>query len=97
MDKKTIMIALGGNSLSPKGSSGTVGEQFSFTRRTMDHLSEFILKDYNICITHGNGPQVGNDYRMDLTNDVIPPPLGICVAILKGRSDIWSSKHSKIN
>ena len=87
MDKKTIMIALGGNSLSPKGSSGTVGEQFSFTRRTMDHLSEFILKDYNICITHGNGPQVGDELlRMDLTNDVVPPlPLGICVANTQGQ------------
>ena len=87
MDKKTIMIALGGNSLSPKGSSGTVGEQFSFTRKTMDHLSEFILKDYNICITHGNGPQVGNELlRMDLTNDVVPPlPLGICVANTQGQ------------
>ena len=87
MDKKTIMIALGGNSLSPKGSSGTVGEQFSFTRRTMDHLSEFILIDYNICITHGNGPQVGNELlRMDLTNDVVPPlPLGICVANTQGQ------------
>ena len=87
MDKKTIMIALGGNSLSPKGSSGTVGEQFSFTRKTMDHLSEFILKDYNICITHGNGPQVGNELlRMDLTNDVVPPlPLGMCVANTQGQ------------
>ena len=87
MDKKTIMIALGGNSLLPKGSSGTVGEQFSFTRRTMDHLSEFILKNYNICITHGNGPQVGNELlRMDLTNDVVPPlPLGICVANTQGQ------------
>ena len=87
MDKKTIMIALGGNSLSPKGSSGTVGEQFSFTIRTMDHLSEFILKDYNICISHGNGPQVGNELlRMDLTNDVVPPlPLGICVANTQGQ------------
>tara|TARA_X000000950_G_scaffold288225_1_gene403987 strand:+ start:11401 stop:12345 length:945 start_codon:yes stop_codon:yes gene_type:complete len=87
MDKKTIMIALGGNSLSPKGSSGTVGEQFSFTRRTMEHLSEFILQDYNICITHGNGPQVGNELlRMDLTNDVVPPlPLGICVANTQGQ------------
>ena len=87
MDKKTIMIALGGNSLSPKGSSGTVGEQFSFARRTMDNLSEFILKDYNICITHGNGPQVGNELlRMDLTNDIVPPlPLGICVANTQGQ------------
>ena len=62
MDKKTIMIALGGNSLSPKRSSGTVSERFSFARKTMDHLSEFILKDYNICITHGNGPQVEMNY-----------------------------------
>ena len=87
MAKKTIMIALGGNSLSPKGSSGTVGEQFSFTRRTMEHLSEFILKDYNMCITHGNGPQVGNELlRMDLTNDIVPPlPLGICVANTQGQ------------
>ena len=87
MDKKTIMIALGGNSLSPKGSSGTVGEQFLFTRRTMDHLSEFIIKDYNLCITHGNGPQVGNELlRMDLTNNLVPPlPLGICVANTQGQ------------
>ena len=87
MDKKTIMIALGGNSLSSKGSSGTVGEQFLFTRRTMDHLSEFIIKDYNLCITHGNGPQVGNELlRMDLTNDLVPPlPLGICVANTQGQ------------
>ena len=87
MGKKTIMIALGGNSLSPKGSSGTVGEQFSFTRRTMEHLSKFILKDYNICITHGNGPQVGNELlRMDLTNDLVPPlPIGICVANTQGQ------------
>ena len=87
MGKKTIMIALGGNSLSSKESSGTVSEQFSLTRRTMEYLSEFILKDYNICITHGNGPQVGNELlRMDLTNDVVPPlPLGICVANTQGQ------------
>ena len=87
MDEKTIMIALGGNSLSPKGSSGTVGEQFSFTRRTMEHLSEFILKDYNICITHVNGPQAGNELlRMNLTNDVVPPlPLYVFVVNIQGQ------------
>ena len=76
------MVALGGNSLFPWGSLGAVGEQFSFTRMTMERLSEFILQDYNLCITHGNGPQVGNELlRMDLTNDVLPPlPLGICAA-----------------
>ena len=81
------MIALGGNSLSPKGSSGSVAEQFAYTRKTMDYLSAFITLDYNICITHGNGPQVGNELlRMDLTNDKVPPlPLGICVANTQGQ------------
>ena len=87
MKKQTVMIALGGNSLSPKGSSGSVAEQFAYTRKTMDYLSAFITLDYNICITHGNGPQVGNELlRMDLTNDKVPPlPLGICVANTQGQ------------
>ena len=87
MTKQTIMIALGGNSLSPKGSSGSVAEQFAYTRKTMDYLSAFITLGYNICITHGNGPQVGNELlRMDLTNDKVPPlPLGICVANTQGQ------------
>ena len=87
MKKQTVMIALGGNSLSPKGSSGSVAEQFAYTRKTMDYLSAFITLGYNICITHGNGPQVGNELlRMDLTNDKVPPlPLGICVANTQGQ------------
>ena len=87
MTKKTVMIALGGNSLSPKGSYGSVTEQFAYTRKTMNYLSTFIARDYNICITHGNGPQVGNELlRMDLTNDKVPPlPLGICVANTQGQ------------
>ena len=81
------MIALGGNSLSPKGKTGSIEEQFSYTRKTMDGLSNFIDLNYNICITHGNGPQVGNELlRMDLTNEQVPPlPLGVCVANTQGQ------------
>ena len=87
MHNKTIMIALGGNSLSPKGSTGSVTEQFSLARKTMNNLSEFIDLNYNICITHGNGPQVGDELlRMDLTSETVPPlPLGICVANTQGQ------------
>ena len=87
MHNKTIMIALGGNSLSPKGSTGSVTEQFSLARKTISNLSEFIDLNYNICITHGNGPQVGDELlRMDLTSDTVPPlPLGICVANTQGQ------------
>ena len=81
------MIALGGNSLSPKGKTGSIEDQFSHTRKTMDGLSNFIDLNYNICITHGNGPQVGNELlRMDLTNEKVPPlPLGVCVANTQGQ------------
>ena len=81
------MIALGGNSLSPKDKTGSIEDQFSYTRKTMDGLSSFIDLNYNICITHGNGPQVGNELlRMDLTNEEVPPlPLGVCVENTQGQ------------
>ena len=87
MKKQTIMIALGGNSLSTKGKTGTIEDQFFHARKTMTGLSSFIDLNYNICITHGNGPQVGNELlRMDLTNEQVPPlPLGICVANTQGQ------------
>jgi carbamate kinase len=80
------MIAMGGNSLSPKGEAGTITQQFSHTRETLDGIGNFIERGYNLCINHGNGPQVGNELlRMDLTHDKVPPlPLGICVAGTQG-------------
>ena len=87
MKKSTAMIALGGNSLSPKGVAGSIEQQFRYTRDTMDGLSIFIRSSYNICITHGNGPQVGDAlHRMDLTSEQIPPlPLCVCVAGTQGQ------------
>ncbi len=80
------MLALGGNALSPKDQMGTIKEQFERTRQSLNGIMEFINIGYNICITHGNGPQVGNELlRMDLTHDQVPPlPLGLCVAATQG-------------
>ena len=80
------MIALGGNSLSNKDGIGSIAEQFSKTRKALESLSEFIDKKCNLCINHGNGPQVGNELlRMDLTyKEVTPLPLGLCVANTQG-------------
>ena len=80
------MIAMGGNSLSPKGEAGTIAQQFAHTRETLDGIGNFIERGYNLCINHGNGPQVGNELlRMDLTHDKVPPlPLGVCVAGTQG-------------
>ena len=82
----TVMIAMGGNSISQKGEAGEISQQFYHTRQTLNAISHFIDHKYNICINHGNGPQVGNElYRMDLTHDQIAPlPLGVCVAATQG-------------
>ena len=86
MISRTAMIAMGGNSLSPKGETGTITQQFAHTRETLDGIGNFIELGYNLCINHGNGPQVGNELlRMDLTHDKVPPlPLGVCVAGTQG-------------
>ena len=83
---KTAMIALGGNALSPKGETGTIAQQFAKTRESLEGIFNLIAQEYQICITHGNGPQVGDELlRMDLTHDAIPAhPLGVCVASTQG-------------
>ena len=80
------MIAMGGNSISPKSGTGKIEEQFERTREAFDGISHFIKRGYNLCINHGNGPQVGNEImRMELTQDTVPPlPLGVCVASTQG-------------
>ena len=80
------MIAMGGNSISPKSGTGRIEEQFERTREAFDGISHFIKRGYNLCINHGNGPQVGNEImRMELTQETVPPlPLGVCVASTQG-------------
>ena len=56
--EKTAIIALGGNALSNKSQAGTINDQFSNTRKSLTEIIKFLKEDYNICITHGNGPQV---------------------------------------
>ena len=80
------MIALGGNALSPKNEAGTIYQQFAHTRESLEAIMHFVNLDYNLCLTHGNGPQVGDElFRMELTQSDVPPlPLGVCVAETQG-------------
>mgnify|MGYP000022306460 CR=1 FL=1 len=82
----TVMVSLGGNAISPKNESGTIDEQFAHTRESLAAVMGFVKRRYNICISHGNGPQVGAELqRNELTQDVIPPlPLGVLVANTQG-------------
>lgn len=86
--KKLAVVALGGNALLQSGQSGTIDEQETNVYETAECLLKLLERDYNIVITHGNGPQVGN---IMLANSAghkmygIPEmPLDICVAYSQG-------------
>lgn len=81
-----IVVALGGNALIQQGERGTIEEQFSNTRKSIDGIIYCIKQGYSVVITHGNGPQVGNMLLMvEYSRDKVPAfPLGVCVADTEG-------------
>ncbi len=83
-----VVIALGGNALLRGNEIGSISEQERNSRSTTENLINLIKQGYEIIITHGNGPQVGN---IVLRNEAgyskykIPRmPLDICVADSQG-------------
>ena len=77
----TTVVALGGNALIRPGDRGTAAEQSARLREAARSL-EPLLDDPRIVITHGNGPQVGNELlRQERAADEVPPlPLYLAVA-----------------
>lgn len=84
---KPLVIALGGNAISPEGEADTIENQFLHTRATADRVATLVKDGWErIVITHGNGPQVGNVVRrVEHSRDIAPwLPLDICVADTQG-------------
>ena len=86
MDPPGIVIALGGNALSPAGEAGTIAQQFGHTRDSLGAVVDLAAEGWRIAIVHGNGPQVGNALtQQEVARDVVPPlPLGVLVAATQG-------------
>jgi len=88
MKKKLAVVALGGNAILRGDQVGTIDEQEQNTTETLENLVFLINEGYNIVITHGNGPQVGNilmrnDAGEQLYN-IAQMPVDICVADSQG-------------
>ncbi len=83
---KTILLAVGGNSLIRAGQRGTIEEQFENAKKTAEHIADLIQNGFNLVITHGNGPQVGAQLiRSELgSGQVYSMPLDVCVASTQG-------------
>jgi carbamate kinase len=83
---KTMLIAVGGNSLIRAGEKGTVAEQRANARRTAAAIVGLIRDGYRMVITHGNGPQVGAQLlRSERASDQVPSQsLDVCGAASQG-------------
>ncbi len=85
---KLAVVALGGNALLRGNQMGTIEEQEQNTTDTLENLVYLIKEGYNLVISHGNGPQVGNILmRNDAGEEMyqIPQmPLDVCVADSQG-------------
>ena len=84
MKKKKIVIALGHDALGT-----TLPEQKEATKRTAKAVADFIREDYQVVITHSNGPQVGmihtamNEFCR-LYPEYTATPTSVCSAMSQG-------------
>lgn len=89
MDKKLAVVALGGNAILRGDQKGTMAEQNQNIRETLENLIYLIRDGYNLIITHGNGPQVGNILLSDDAGvkmyGLPPMSLDMCVAYSQGQ------------
>jgi len=83
---KTMLLAVGGNSLIRAGEKGTIAEQFANARRTAAEIVALVRQGYRIVLTHGNGPQVGAALlRSERGASQVPGhPLDVCDACTQG-------------
>jgi len=83
---KKVVIALGGNAITLPDVEDTITNQFANTRKALRGVLSLVADGYQMVITHGNGPQVGNALlRVEAASGKAPElPLGICVADTEG-------------
>jgi len=87
VEKKLVVVALGGNAILQPGQRGTFEEQMKNVHLTCEQLAHMVESGkYKIVVTHGNGPQVGNILlQNEVGKDVAAPmPLYVCGAESQG-------------
>ena len=85
-NSRTAVVALGGNALSPPGERSSIADQFRHTRESLGPIVDLVAEGWNVCIVHGNGPQVGDELvRNEVAREEVAPlPLGVLVASTAG-------------
>ncbi|API93126.1 carbamate kinase [Virgibacillus pantothenticus] len=90
MGNERIVIALGGNAI--QSGSATAEAQQEALNHTAKQLIEIIKQGYQVAITHGNGPQVGNILLQQIqshSEQTPAMPLDTCGAMSQGMIGYW--------
>jgi carbamate kinase len=82
----TTVVALGGNALTRPGERGTAAEQLANLRAALPALAP-LLAD-RLVVTHGNGPQVGNELLRQERAAEEAPPLPLYLAVAQTQAEI---------
>ena len=84
MGKKKVVISLGHEAL-----GNTILEQMGAVKKTAKVLADFVEADYQLTITHSNGPQVSMIHKAmtelrRIYIDYTPAPMCVCSAMSQG-------------
>ncbi|MDF2152989.1 carbamate kinase [Vibrio sp. CAU 1672] len=84
MEKKRIVIALGGNAMIKRGEELTVQNQIKNINQAAAFIQQ-LGEEYSITLVHGNGPQVGLLALQNLAYEPVPAyPLDVLVSETQG-------------
>jgi carbamate kinase len=87
-EKKTAVVAIGGNSLIKDSQHQTVEDQYQAAKESCFHIADMIEAGWDVALTHGNGPQVGYILRRSeiaaRVEGMHEVPLDVCGADSQG-------------
>lgn len=77
-----VVAAIGGNALAAADGTGAPSEWFDALARALPPLVDLVGAGHRLVLTHGNGPQVGDELvRNEAARRLVEPlPLGVLVA-----------------
>jgi carbamate kinase len=90
----TVVVALGGNALMRPGERGTAAEQRANLREACEALRPLLGDD--LVVTHGNGPQVGNELLRHERAADEAPPLPLYLAVAQTQAEIGALIESEL-
>jgi carbamate kinase len=86
MTDRTLVVAIGGNSLIKDAQHQSVPDQIAALHETSAHIAAMVRDGWRVAIGHGNGPQVGFILRRSelSAHELHEVPLDVCNADSQG-------------